>query len=78
MIFPKCQEISLARIFSGLSMRELARRAGINIGTVSRLESSRQSVTPKTAKAICDALNRNLNDLFLIDLEDHKNESTTT
>ena len=37
-------------------MRELGRKAGLNIATISNIESKSKSVSPKTAKAICGAL----------------------
>lgn len=74
MIFSKSREISMARILAGLSMRGLAQKAGLNIGTISKIESRKQSVTPKTAKSICEVLGKDLKDLFFVDWEDNKGE----
>ena len=65
-IIPKRLNISMKRLKKGISMRELARRAGLNIGTISNIESKNKNIAPKTAKLICDVLEANFDDLFEI------------
>ena len=67
MIIPNGREISFIRIREGLSMRELSRLAGINIATVSNIESKSKPVTPKTATRICDVLKVPFDDLFKVE-----------
>jgi len=54
------------RIKQGLSMRSLGKKAGLNGATISNLEKKARSVSPKTAKAICDALDLSFDLLFSI------------
>ncbi|MHC1696005.1 MAG: helix-turn-helix domain-containing protein [Eubacteriales bacterium] len=68
MIIPKGRLISVKRIEKGFSMRELARQAELNIGTISQIESKSKATAPKTAKKICDVLGVSFYDLF--DIQD--------
>lgn len=70
MIIAKSQNISLARIYEGMSMRELARKAGVNIGTISKIESGPNTVTPRTAKAVSLSLGKSIDDLFTVAFEE--------
>lgn len=70
MIIPNGREISFARIRAGMSMRELGRQAGLNIGTISKIESKSSPVSPKTAKQICDVLQISFDDVFTVKLND--------
>lgn len=63
-ILPRANEIQRHRILLGMSMRELACKAGLNNSTISNIETYRHSVRPKSAKAICDALNSQFDELF--------------
>ena len=45
-------------------MRALARKSGLNNSTISNIETHNHSVHPKSAKAICDALNAEFDELF--------------
>lgn len=69
MILSKNRRISMIRIQKGLSMRQLAVSAGVNVGTISCIESKPKSVTPQTAKRVCDALGVRMEDVFEIRLE---------
>lgn len=71
MIRPKGREISFLRIRLGMSMRELSRQTGLNIGTISGIENKSNPVMPKTAKRICDTLNAEFDYLFVIESNAH-------
>lgn len=66
MVLPQGRKISFLRIRAGMSMRELSRQTGLNIGTISGIENKSNPVTPKTAKRICEALNTDFDTLFVI------------
>lgn len=63
-IYPRANKIKMQRILSGMSMRALARKSGLNNSTISNIETHNHSVHPKSAKAICDALNAEFDELF--------------
>lgn len=65
-IIPKSKNLSQARIRNGYSLRDLAAKSKVHYSTISNLENGRTSVTPKTAKAICDTLNKEFDELFEI------------
>lgn len=55
------------RIVCGLSQRELARRSGISHAYVSLIESGTKAVGPATAKRLSEAMDRPMEELFLIE-----------
>lgn len=63
-IISKGIEISKTRIRAGYSMRELGRLADVNMSVISQMEAHNKSVTPKTAKRICEVLGKEFDDLF--------------
>lgn len=65
-IIPKPKEIRKVRLMSGLSLRDLAIEARVHYSTISNIENAKGYVSPKTAKAICSALNMKFDDLFEI------------
>ena len=65
-IVPKGKEIKELRIKKGLSLRGLAIKSKTHYSTISNVENSKCSASPKTAKAICDALGKCFDDLFEI------------
>lgn len=64
MLKAKKEKIKEARIRNGYSLRVLGEMAGINYATISNLERGKGSPYPATAKAVCDALKMNFDDLF--------------
>lgn len=66
IISPRCHEIREARIKKGFSTRALGDTAGLNPGTINRVENGKRSPSPKTANKICVALGRELEDLFVL------------
>lgn len=63
-LIPKSFEISKARVLKGYSMRGLARETGLNIGTISNIESKEKTVFPENAKKICEILDKPMEELF--------------
>ena len=70
MIYSKPQEITRARARAGLSMRELSRKADLNIATISKIESRRDSVLPSTARRIADTLGKDMEELFTVECKE--------
>ncbi len=66
VISSRCNEIQKARIKKGLSTRALGDTAGLNAGTINRVENGKRFPSPKTANKICVALGRELDDLFIL------------
>lgn len=66
IIKPRCNEIREARIKMGFSTRALGDSAGLNAGTINRVENGKGFPSPKTANRICVALGRGLDDLFTL------------
>lgn len=58
--------LQTTRIKKGLSIRNLAKGAGLNPGTIYKLENGFTSPTPSTASKICDFLQRPFDELFEI------------
>jgi len=56
-----------ARIVSGLTQRELARRTGLSHAYVSLVERGTRSVGPSAAKRLCEALDMPMEELFVIE-----------
>ena len=69
MITSKPFVISTVRVNNGLSMRQLAAKSSVNVATISIIESRPKSVTPGTAKRVCDALGVDMSELFEINLK---------
>jgi putative transcriptional regulator len=66
-ITAKTECFARARILSGLSQRELARRAGISHAYISLVERAVKSVGPGTAARISKLLDKELEELFVIE-----------
>jgi transcriptional regulator with XRE-family HTH domain len=56
-----------ARIFKGMSQRELAIQSGLSPSYISLLERSVKSVGPATAKKLSELLDQPLESLFVIE-----------
>ena len=54
------------RVSKGLSQRELADLAGLSHSYICLIERSNKSVSPSTAKRLCDVLEKELDELFCI------------
>ena len=56
-----------SRIIKGLSQRELARRSDLSHAFISMIESGEKSVGPAAAKRLCELLEKQVEDLFIIE-----------
>lgn len=59
------------RASQGITMRELAEKAKVPIGTISRAENG-QSISIKSAAKLCEALEQEFNQLFRIEGKKHE------
>jgi transcriptional regulator with XRE-family HTH domain len=67
-IYAKADIFAKSRITKGYSQRELAKRAGLSHAYISLIESRQKNVGPAAAKRICDLLERDVEELFVIEL----------
>lgn len=65
-ILPEIEKIQILRIKKGLSRYGLSKKAGLSKYAVARLEKGLTNPTPKIAKAIADALEVDLDEIFKI------------
>ncbi|WP_128893733.1 helix-turn-helix transcriptional regulator [Longirhabdus pacifica] len=63
-IYGKSVEIKKARIYMGLSQRDLSSLCGLSHPYISLIENSKKSMSPKTAKKISSVLEKDWRDLF--------------
>lgn len=54
------------RMKQGLSLKSIAERANVHYATVNRIENGKTNVNPVTAKAVCDALGVQFDEVFEI------------
>ena len=71
MITTKDDNVLIARVHAGFNQSELARKAKVAPVLIGRVERG-VGISPKTAKAICEALNADFDALFLIKQRDDK------
>jgi putative transcriptional regulator len=67
-ILAKTDVFIKARVIKGYSQRELAKHSGLSHAYISLLERSIKSVGPSTAKKLSDLLDKDLEELFLIEM----------
>ncbi len=60
----KNKRMKIARVERDLSQEQLANKVGVTRQTISMIESGHYNPSLKLCLAICQALNRTLNDLF--------------
>ena len=60
-------KVAFYRITHGLSLRDLAVLSGVDPGTINRLENGLSVPRAKTVKALCDALEVPISELFDVD-----------
>lgn len=60
----KNKKMKIARIEADLSQEQLAKKVGVTRQTISLIESGKYNPSLKLCIAICQALNKTLNDLF--------------
>jgi transcriptional regulator with XRE-family HTH domain len=56
-----------ARVFKGMSQRDLAKQAGLSASYISLLEREIKTVGPATAKRLSELLDQPLDSLFVIE-----------
>ena len=56
-----------SRIIKGLSQRELARRSELSHAYISLIERGEKSVGPAAAKRLCELLDKEMDELFIIE-----------
>ena len=59
-------KIKELRIKRGWNIREFGEKSNVNFSIISRIESGKSSPTPRTAKAIADALEIEFDEIFKI------------
>lgn len=62
----KGKNLAEARIRKFLTVKELAEMTSVNVAIICRSENGKSSPNPKAAKAICEALGAEFDDLFEI------------
>ena len=67
-ILAKTDAFIKARVTKGYSQRELARHSGLSNAYISLLERSIKSVGPSTAKRLSDLLEKELEEIFHINI----------
>lgn len=60
-------KVAYYRVERGLSLRELSSLSGVDSGTINRLENGRSQPRAKTVRALCNALNVPVSELFDVD-----------
>ncbi|BDF69146.1 hypothetical protein CE91St41_01270 [Oscillospiraceae bacterium] len=61
------ERIFTARVYNGMSMRDLAEKAGVSASAIHKIESGESgTVRPVNARKICAALGKSFDDLFTI------------
>ena len=63
------KEFQVIRIQEGYSISELAKKSNTPIATISRIEKGKP-LSPKSAKKLCEALQKDFGDLFKIENEE--------
>ena len=66
MIIAKGKELKERIIKAGLTGVGLAKAAGVSQGYVCQIINGKRTILPPTAKKICDTLNCNFDDIFII------------
>lgn len=67
-ILAKTDAFIKARVTKGYSQRELARHSGLSNAYISLLERSIKSVGPSTAKRLSEVLEKELEEIFHINI----------
>ena len=65
----KNKKLKLARVEKDMSQEDLANIVGVTRQTIGLIETGNYNPTLKLCIAICNALDKTLNDLFLEDLQ---------
>ncbi|MFZ5968411.1 MAG: helix-turn-helix transcriptional regulator [Bacillota bacterium] len=66
MIKAKPENVKRARILKGLTQTQLAKTVKLNPASICLIENGELGARPRTAKAICEALESEFDELFEI------------
>lgn len=64
IIRAKGNRMAEERFKKGLTIRELGSMCNVNYSTISKIENKKQCPRPRLAKAICESLGQDFNELF--------------
>lgn len=66
--------MKIARLEKDMNQEDLAKSVGVTRQTIGMIESGNYNPTLKLCVAICDALDKTLNDLFWTEKEERKDD----
>lgn len=66
--------MKIARLEKDMNQEDLAKAVGVTRQTIGMIESGNYNPTLKLCVAICDALDKTLNDLFWAEKEERKDD----
>ena len=70
----KNKKMKIARLEMDMNQEDLAKAVGVTRQTIGMIESGNYNPTLKLCGAICDALDKTLNDLFWTEKEERKDD----
>ena len=70
----KNKKMKIARLEKDMNQEDLAKAVGVTRQTIGMIESGNYNPTLKLCVAICDALDKTLNDLFWTEKEERKGD----
>ena len=70
----KNKKMKIARLEKDMNQEDLAKAVGVTRQTLGMIESGNYNPTLKLCVAICDALDKTLNDLFWTEKEERKDD----
>ena len=70
----KNKKMKIARLEKDMNQEDLAKSVGVTRQTIGMIESGNYNPTLKLCVAICDALDKTLNDLFWTEKEERKDD----
>ena len=70
----KNKKMKIARLEKDMNQKDLAKAVGVTRQTIGMIESGNYNPTLKLCVAICDALDKTLNDLFWTEKEERKDD----
>lgn len=68
------KKMKIARLEKDMNQEDLAKAVGVTRQTIGMIESGNYNPTLKLCVAICDALDKTLNDLFWTEKEERKDD----
>lgn len=71
----KNKKMKIARLEKDMNQEDLAKAVGVTRQTIGMIESGKYNPTLNLCVAICDALDKTLNDLFWIPKDEREKEN---